>query len=79
MPDYDNDLAFKPALSWRSLCRYVKKNGGEIENGDKYSCPVIHYKGCMFIKNGYVWIGNYELGKRSFEQMKTIIEALRGE
>lgn len=75
IPDYE-DLAFEPALTWRKLCCYAKKRGAEIEKGDTYSHPVIHYKGCMFIKNGYVWIGSYGLGKRNFEKMKTIIDDL---
>ena len=29
MPDYENDLVFKPAMSWEDLCEYAKSKGAQ--------------------------------------------------
>lgn len=82
-PDYDN-LAFEPELTWEELCEWAKNKNLEQGN-EKYPRSIfipstedtteIH-----FYEDGYVSVWDEEeitiSTRRSYEQMKTIIEAL---
>ena len=75
MPDYENDLAFKPALSWEELCEYAESKGAIIS--DTY----FEIENLRFHKEGGI-IYSDEVGyrfiskNRSYEQMKNIIDNL---
>ena len=85
MPDYENDLAFEPALSWKDLCDWVYGIRDKLaeqyiiifENENKY----IQVGIIRFFENKEVRAENNALISRdmSYERMKTIIEALWGE
>lgn len=81
MPDYDNDLAFKPAMTWEDLCKYAKSIYKDVFIGSDY----FNLYGLNFKEEGSITI---ELGdddvyfiatKRTYEQMKNIIDNLYGE
>ena len=84
MTDYE-DLAFKPALSWEELCKAYGKDDRE----DCFSIKLSDRKSLTFWADGYIslrYIGEEGLNMRirlaedvSYERMKTIIDALRGE
>lgn len=77
MTDYE-DLAFKPELTWEDFCEWVKSKGRYIEFDN--AIRVNFWAGSLiFYENGKIKDGEgYKLAEnRSYEQMKTIIEALR--
>lgn len=83
-PDYENDIVFKPELTWEELFKWAKKKGLEQGN-ENYPRSIfipatedtteIH-----FYEDGYISIWDEEeltiSTGRSYEQMKTIIQAL---
>ena len=78
MTDYENDLAFKPAMTWEELCEYAKSKGAEIIRDD------LKINKLYFEKNGDIIV--YRYGEpfffakhRTYEQMKNIIDNLYGE
>ena len=74
-PDYKNDIVFKPELKWEDLCEYAESKGATV-NKDSFLI-----KGLVFCKNGAIGYMNSIMTisrNRSYEQMKTIIEALWG-
>lgn len=83
MPDYENDLAFKPAMTWEELCEWVKKF-------KELTCITWQYiefnNSLMFYEDGGIYqiTGNPEYDttiaiNRTPEQMKNIIDNLYGE
>lgn len=71
-PDYDDNLAFKPELTWEELCKYVE-NTAAVSNDSFYK------DGLTFYKYGTVFAGdNLVTSFKTPSQMKTIIEALWG-
>lgn len=85
MPDYENDLAFKPAMSWEDLCKAYGKDDRE----DCFSIRLSDRQSLTFWADGDVslrYIGEEGMNMRirlaenvSYERMKTIIEAMWGE
>lgn len=76
MEDY-GDLAFKPALTWEELCDWVwsNKNKTDALVGNDY----IEISCIDFNKDHTIDADSVTIAKdRTYEQMKTIIEALRG-
>ncbi len=81
MPDYENDLAFKPPMSWADLKRYAREKGG-VAKESIYICKL------EFDEDGGIYLDPFYLGADeenfciasdvSYERMKTIIEALWG-
>ena len=80
MTDYENDLAFKPAMSWEELCEYVESKGGKVYKSPYNDLHRINYKGLSLFRDGSVTF-TYEsfAENRSYEQMKNIIDNLWGE
>lgn len=90
MPDYENDLAFKPAMSWEDLCEWVKDNYKEVFISKsfisfwnkKWLSVLRFYKaGLVSAENNNFESDNLEFTiaeNVSYERMKTIIEALWG-
>ena len=80
-PDYNDDLAFKPELTWEELWKYAEKKGAKVDDG----C-IIFNQGCsnlVFSQYGCIQafegnIGVFVAEGLIYEQMKTIIEALWG-
>ena len=90
MPDYENDLAFKPAMTTEELCNWVKekyKDNDKIEVEDDVegceSIYIVNHEGdCLEfdINTGMVVLdGTIVAWGVSPEKVKTIIEALWGE
>lgn len=79
MPDYENDLAFKPAMSWDELCEYAKSKCASICDG------YFEHKYLSFYQDGDVIFTDLDgyyytiASKRSYEQMKNIIDNLWSE
>ena len=75
MTDYENDLAFKPALSWEEFCDSVRDKADYI--GDDYvnacKCSI------EFRKDNIVIINDEYFYNVSYERMKKIIDALEEE
>ena len=85
MPDYENDLAFKPAMTWEDLVRWLKKEFSQklIEDGETismYSNDFFLINNMCFAKCGNILTDGrcYIAENKTPEQMKTIIEALWG-
>ena len=78
-PDYENNLAFKPELTWEELCEYIKNKGKFIEFDNAIRVG-FRAGSLIFYQNGKIKDGEgYKLAEnRIYEQMKTIIEALWG-
>lgn len=76
MPDYENDLAFKPDLSWEELCEYVKSKGAWISDGYFVFNYLSFYEdGDITFPDGYD--GSYFIAReREYEQMKAVIDNL---
>lgn len=81
MTDYENDLAFKPAMTWEELCEYAKSLDKDVFIGSDY----FNLYGLNFKEEGNI---TFELGyddiyfiatNRTYEQMKNIIDNLYGE
>lgn len=76
MPDYENDLVFKPAMTWEELCEYAKEKRALIgENW--FNCVNL-----FFHKDGSIYSSDNEdcIGRNvSYERMKNIIDNLYGE
>ena len=84
-PDYDNNLAFEPELTWEELCEWVKKDfsqklidGGETLN--MYSKDFFFINNMMFVSCGNILTDGrcYIAKNKTPSQMKTIIDALWG-
>ena len=76
-PDYDN-LAFKPELTWEELCEWAKDKGAYVLEQDEFYFDYLWFSsdGDITLKDGDT---TYFVGSpRTYEQMKTIIEALWG-
>lgn len=74
--DYDN-LAFEPKLTWEELCEWVWSNKNKIDAlvGNDY----IEISCIDFNKDHTIDSDGITIAKdRTYEQMKTIIEALWG-
>jgi len=81
MPDYENDLAFKPAMTWNELCEYAKSKY-KAEKGFFESWFDIECGECVisFYNRGDVCVyGSLLAENRTYEQMKNIIDNLYGE
>lgn len=77
-PDYDNNLAFEPELTWEELCEWV---GDSAELGYFKSWFDISYNdsGFTFYNSGDVCVNGITIAElRTPAEMKTIIEALWG-
>jgi hypothetical protein len=72
MPDYENDIVFKPAMTWRDLCEYAKRKNAYIWKKN------INLNNLSFSADGKIKTSDYEIvaENRTYEQMKTIIQAL---
>jgi hypothetical protein len=72
MPDYENDIVFKPELTWKELCEYAKSKGAFIWE------KTIHLDNLCFSADGNIETADYDIvaEHRTYEQMKTIIQAL---
>lgn len=71
------DLAFKPELTWEELCDWVWNNKNKIDAlvGNDY----IEVRCIDFNKDHTIDADGVTIAKdRTYEQMKTIIEALWG-
>lgn len=81
MNDYENDLAFKPAMSWDELCEYAESKGRYINFGDGFRVGFGYAGSLTFFRDGKVKDGAGYLLQINvyYERMKTIIEALWGE
>lgn len=82
-PDYNNDLAFEPKLTFQDLCAWVKaqnypnitveseiKGGEGIFIGNEYNSLEFDITGIVAINGDIIAIGV------SAQRVKTIIEAL---
>lgn len=81
MPDYE-DLAFKPAMTWEELCEYVESKYTMSKEclACWFTMPCKDKTELTFYSSGLVEFECFELTeKRTYEQMKNIIEALYGE
>lgn len=85
MPDYENDLAFKPELTWDELCEWVRSKATKlVEKGESlsmYSDDFFLINSMFFGKNKKILTEGreYIAENISYDRMKTIIEALYGE
>ena len=76
-PDYKDNLAFKPELTWEELCEWVWSNKNKIDAlvGNDY----IEVRCIDFNKDHTIDADGGTIAKdRTYEQMKAIIEALWG-
>lgn len=81
MPDYDNDLAFAPRVTYRD----VRKHARELANKKGLS----FYFRAGYFSLGNLWVNNagrictglddYGIKVKSFERVKNIIDNLYGE
>jgi hypothetical protein len=79
MPDYENDIVFKPELSWEELCEWAVKELNAMEffsvmtGSKKFLWRGLEFSDIGIIKqsNGCLLAKN-----KTPEQMKTIIQAL---
>ena len=81
MSDYENydNLAFEPKMTWAELCEYVREK--VICEETDIAVRVSFWAGSLvFYKNGKIKdTEGYKLAEnRSYERMKTIIDALWG-
>lgn len=79
MPDYENDIVFKPELSWEELCEYAKSRGYVTHEWCIASGNVRFDRTgdfCCWHNEGEFTPMGHNL---SYEQMKNIIDNLRGE
>lgn len=77
-PDYKDNLVFEPKMTWEEFCQYVKEN--VICEETDIAVRVSFWAGSLvFYKNGKIKdTEGYKLAEdRTYEQMKTIFEALR--
>jgi hypothetical protein len=80
MPDYENDIVFKPELTWEELCEWAVKELNAMEffsvmTGSKS----FELRGLEFNDLGIIKIketGSILAKNKTPEQMKTIIQAL---
>jgi hypothetical protein len=80
MPDYENDIVFKPELTWEELCEWAKDKVKKIEGsviyvqfGDGNEVVFKPYHSIEFY-NEDMWC---EVRRGvSYERMKNIIQAL---
>ena len=83
MPDYENDLAFKPALSWEELKEKAKELGFTISsyiNEDEVELEYIYCNDYIYLEeDGNITTSteNIVAENRTYDQMWQIIEALR--
>lgn len=70
-----DDLAFKPAMTWRDLCEYAKRKNAYIWKKN------IHLNNLSFSADGKIKTSDGEIvaENRTYEQMKNIIDNLYGE
>lgn len=76
IPDYGNNLAFKPAMTWEELCEWARKRNMYVL---KFT---IFHKGMYFGDDGKIGLENSNIifaENRTYEQMKNIIDNLYGE
>ena len=76
-PDYNENLVFEPEMTWEELCKWVKDNYDEtiiIMNPELINIGYVQFRKTGEIIHDFVVINNH----RTYEQMKTIIEALWG-
>ena len=76
-PDYKDDLVFEPKMTWEELCEWAKDNYDEaiiIMNPELINIGYVQFRKTGEIIHDFVIINNH----RTYEQMKTIIEALWG-
>lgn len=82
-PDYKDNLAFKPAMTWDELCEYVENKytmSKECLAWGWFTMPCKDKTELTFYSSGLVELEGFELAEnRSYEQMKNIIDNLRGE
>ena len=83
MPDYENDLAFKPALSWEELKEKAKELGFTISsyiNEDEVELEYIYCNDYIYLEeDGNITTSteNIVAEDRTYEQMYEIMKALR--
>ena len=79
MSDYENydNLAFEPKITWAELCEYVEE---KYPSAVKLKMPeIINLNSVNFYKTGEVVHDfSFVAENRTYEQMKTIIDALWG-
>jgi hypothetical protein len=77
MPDYENDIVFKPELTWKELCEWANSKGIKVYKSPYDDFKRIDYEGLSCFKDGSMTF-DYETfaEHRTYEQMKTIIQAL---
>lgn len=83
MPDYENDLAFKPAMTWDELCESVKDKVKKIEGNIIY-VQFGDGNEVMFKPSHQIQFNNEDMWcvvrrNVSYERMKNIIDNLYGE
>ncbi len=83
MIDYENDLAFKPAMTWSELCESVKDKVKKIE-GEIIYIEFGDGNEVMFKPSHQIQFNNEDMWcvvRRhvSYERMKNIIDNLYGE
>lgn len=77
MPDYDNDIVFKPAMTWGDLKEFAKQNKlfAPHVTRDDFFIGVLFFRSNGEIRaNGTIITEN-----RTYEHMKNIIDNLYGE
>jgi hypothetical protein len=77
-PDYNDNLAFEPKMTWEELCEWVKENKS-LPADTLISERYIEIRQLTFYKGHEVDAGITIIAEEcTYEQMKTIIEALWG-
>jgi hypothetical protein len=82
MIDYENDIVFKPELTWEELCEWLGSKATKlIEKGEslsRYSDDFFLINSIFFGKNKKILTAGreYIAENVSYDRMKTIIQAL---
>ena len=87
-PDYNDNLAFEPEMTWEDLIEWVRKCREEYNDFNVYICDEdIYAKNLTFCSDGHIYVDESCLGdeitvipcvtsERTPRQMQTIIKAL---
>lgn len=77
-PDYDNNLAFKPELTWEELCEWAKDKNASRDHKNWFDIKIVEATATFFNDGDIVIEGAFVAYNKTPAQMKTIIEALWG-
>lgn len=84
MSDYENDLAFKPVMTWGDFTQYCFHIASKLEKEDRridIHPEYIRLCNIVFFKNGLITTEQraFIAENVSYERMKNIIDNLYGE